>query len=220
MTGTFGTLDNRINDSKGCGGVMRAAPAGFFSGDIGHAFTTGAATAAITHGHPSGYWSAGALSAMVHGLLAGADLGAAIEAVRALLADAEGGGETAQALGAAVDLSRRGVPSPDDLEGLGGGWVGEEALAIAVAAALAADDIGVEAALELAVTHGGDSDSTGSVCGNLLGAQHGTKALPSAWIASVEGYDTIRRLAADCAARRRGDFDTGSTVVRARYPSS
>ena len=203
MTGTFGTIEDPINHSKGCGGVMRAAPAGFFSENIEQAFRIGAETAAITHGHPSGYWSAGALAAMIHGLLAGSDLPDAIESARALAANASRGDETAEAIGVAIALTKRGLPSSEDLEGLGGGWVGEEALSIAVACALAADEIGVEAALALAVTHSGDSDSTGSICGNLLGIVRGTRAMPAVWVNSVEGGDTIGRLAADCTAARR-----------------
>jgi len=219
MTGTFGTIDNPINDSKGCGGVMRAAPAGFLADDIEHAFRIGAETAAITHGHPSGYWSAGALAAMVHALLGGVDLPEAIETARALAADANQGDETADAIAAAVAVAKPGVPSSEDLESLGGGWVGEEALAIAVACALAADEIGVEAAITLAVTHSGDSDSTGSICGNLLGAMHGTTALPSAWVDSVEGGDTIRRLAADCTTARHDGLNPNEPSVSSSYPS-
>ena len=204
MTGTFGTIDHPINGSKGCGGVMRAAPAGFFSADVEHAFRTGAEVAAITHGHPSGYWSAAALAAMVHAILAGAELPVAVDSARALTANAKQGAETAEAIEAAVTLAKRSVPSPEDLERLGGGWVGEEALAIAVACALSAERVGVEAALALAVTHSGDSDSTGSICGNLLGVLHGTDGLPPQWVGSVEGGETIQRVAADCTAAHGG----------------
>lgn len=219
MTGSFGTIEAPLNDSKGCGGVMRAAPAGFFADDVEHAFSIGAHTAAITHGHPSGYWSAGALAAMVHALLGGADLPVAVDAGRALTANAPKGAETADAIGMAVALAENGVPSSEDLESLGGGWVGEEALAIAVACALSADEIGDEAALTLAVTHSGDSDSTGSICGNLLGAIHGTGGLPATWVNSVEGGDTIRRLAADCATARIDGLDRSQPEVRTRYPT-
>ncbi len=218
MTGTFGTIGEPINGSKGCGGVMRAAPAGFFSDDVEEAFRLGAGTAAITHGHPSGYWSAGALVAMVQALLGGAGMAEAAGAARALAASADGGAETAEAMDAAINLAGRGVPTSEDLEGLGGGWVGEEALAIAVACALAAEELDVEGAIELAVTHSGDSDSTGSICGNLLGARHGARVLPTAWASGVEGHDTIGRLAADCASARRGDLDRTDPQVVASYP--
>ena len=81
---------------------------------------------------------------------------------------------------------------------LGEGWIAEEALAIAVYCALAypkPDQI--LDALSLAVTHSGDSDSTGAICGNILGALHGEKALPQELVANVEGAEDIRQLADD-----------------------
>src|SRR5256714_13877172 len=52
-----GFVDVPVNNSKGCGGVMRVAPVGLValrpSG-------LGIASAALTHGHPSGYLAAGA----------------------------------------------------------------------------------------------------------------------------------------------------------------
>jgi ADP-ribosylglycohydrolase len=79
---------------------------------------------------------------------------------------------------AAVRSGRRpgesGLSGPEALVRLGGGWVGEEALAIAVTCAIGAPDFhdGVLAA----VNHSGDSDSTGAIAGNLLGAIGGTRA--------------------------------------------
>ncbi|MGJ6979425.1 ADP-ribosylglycohydrolase family protein [Aestuariimicrobium soli] len=52
-------------------------------------------------------------------------------------------------------------------------------------------------ALALAVTHSGDSDSTGSICGNILGALHGEGALPAALLFRTEGRATIAELADD-----------------------
>lgn len=67
-SGRMGTLDDPINDSKGCGGVMRTAPVGLvYEGEV--AFLAGAKYAAITHGHPSGYISAGFLAQLISLLL-------------------------------------------------------------------------------------------------------------------------------------------------------
>ncbi|MFN8027118.1 MAG: ADP-ribosylglycohydrolase family protein [Acidimicrobiia bacterium] len=60
------------------------------------------------------------------------------------------------------------------IEALGAGWVAEEALAIGVYCALVATDL--RAGLLLAVNHSGDSDSTGSIAGNLLGAARRRRA--------------------------------------------
>ena len=48
-----------------------------------------------------------------------------------------------------------------------------------------------ERALRMAVTHTGDSDSTGAICGNLLGAALGVDALPARWVGAVELRDAI-----------------------------
>lgn len=62
-------------------------------------------------------------------------------------------------------------------EPLGAGWVAGEALAIALYCALAGGS--AREALQLAANHPGNSDSTGAVCGNLLGAYHGDVGLPT-----------------------------------------
>ena len=52
-------------------------------------------------------------------------------------------------------------------------------------------------ALALAVTHSGDSDSTGAICGNILGTAHGASALPAELVFDVEGRGTLLQLADD-----------------------
>ncbi len=73
----------------------------------------------------------------------------------------------------------------------------EEALAIGLFCALAAPDL--ESALRLAVNHGGDSDSTGAIAGNLLGASLGEDAIPERWLAVLELREEIERLAGELA---------------------
>ena len=96
----------------------------------------------------------------------------------------------------AVGLAGDGMPTPEEIEAtLGQGWVGEEALAIAVACALAAPDFctGVTAA----VSHSGDSDSTGYICGNILGADLGSEAIHATWLDALDAADLVERVAAD-----------------------
>ncbi|MBW4715867.1 ADP-ribosylglycohydrolase family protein [Saccharothrix obliqua] len=194
-SGVLGTVDSPINDSKGCGAVMRAAPVALWSDDVREVFALAAATGALTHGHPSGYLSAGVLAVLVNRLWAGADLPAAIGVARDELARWDGHEEQLALLDLAVELGARGVrPTPELIEtALGGGWVGEEALAIAVLTALAAEHLAD--GLLLAVNHSGDSDSTGALCGNLLGARDGLGPVPEHWLESLELADVIERLA-------------------------
>jgi ADP-ribosylglycohydrolase len=66
LSGKMGTIKQPINNSKGCGGVMRAAPVGLLYGKD-KAFQIACECAAITHGHPSGYFSAGILACIIGG---------------------------------------------------------------------------------------------------------------------------------------------------------
>ncbi|MEO3868934.1 ADP-ribosylglycohydrolase family protein [Nonomuraea sp. B12E4] len=185
-------------DSKGCGTVMRSAPFGLVTTDARAAFEAAAACAQITHGHPTGSLAAGAFAAVVARLMTGTELEPAVLHALELLTAYPAHEETATALDAAVRLAADGPPTPERVESLGGAWVAEEALAIGVYCALA--EPSVERALLLSVNHSGDSDSTGSVCGNLLGTLHGATALPAAWLRPLEGRETIERLAAELAA--------------------
>jgi ADP-ribosyl-[dinitrogen reductase] hydrolase len=193
------------NNSKGCGAVMRAAPFGLFPalGDVERVFELGAETGALTHGHPSGYLSAAHLAATVACLRDGMGLRDALNQADTLLARRPEHMETTRALAKAYRLADKGPPAPEALEGLGGGWVGEEALAIAVCCALTAEDF-ADGVLR-AVNHSGDSDSTGAICGNLLGALWGERAIPGRWLEELELRAEIARLADDLFACGTGE---------------
>ncbi|MGW1679108.1 ADP-ribosylglycohydrolase family protein [Saccharopolyspora sp. NPDC002376] len=195
-----GSFTERINDSKGCGGAMRAAPVALWSADPAEVFRLAARTAALTHSHPAGYHSAGALAVIVQQALLGRGLDDGVWLALQVLETWEDHEETSAALKAAVQLAEAGTPTPQQVaEQLGGGWVGEEALAIAVCAALVGGD-DVEQALRIAVHHDGDSDSTGAICGNIVGALHGVAALPVDWLADLELRDVVEQIALDCVA--------------------
>jgi ADP-ribosyl-[dinitrogen reductase] hydrolase len=188
-----GSMREPVNDSKGCGGVMRVAPIGLAAAD--DPFILGCEAAALTHGHPSGYLAAGALALMVSQLAAGMSLAGAIGPALIRLRQQEGGGEVAAALDGAVAAAQHGAATAAAIAPLGQGWVAEEALAIAVYSALAGD--GFRSSLLVAVNHGGDSDSTGAICGNLLGAARGEQAIDADLLDDLEGADVIRQVADD-----------------------
>ena len=196
----MGTIEQPLNDSKGCGGVMRVAPVGLFFDEPTEALDIGCEAAAITHGHPSGYLSAGCLASITAGVIAGGPLeDATHEAIRILKGKPKHE-ECLAALEAAVDLASSRVPSPEAVESLGGGWVGEEALAISVCCALCSRDDYAQGVL-LAVNHSGDSDSTGAITGNILGALLGKSSIPARWLERLELREEIETLAADLLVR-------------------
>ena len=83
--------------------------------------------------------------------------------------------------------------------------MGEEALAIAVYCALRHPD-DLPACLRAAVNHSGDSDSTGAIAGNILGARLGSGALPREWIDPLDVLEGIELMALqlDAVAREQG----------------
>lgn len=201
--GRLGSLDAPLNDSKGCGGVMRVAPVGILTPR--DPFADGCELAALTHGHPSGFLAAGFLSSLIAKVVAGKPVwNAAVETLDELKAyDKVRGAECRKAVEAALTRASRDAPSTDDVTALGEGWVAEEALAIALYCSLTADDF--PSGVRLAVNHGGDSDSTGAITGNILGAVFGASALPSSWLEGLEMRDVIEEVADDLARHAAGE---------------
>lgn len=209
--------DIAANKSKGCGGVMRAAPVGLIAARINagisadpvrRAFDIGCQSAALTHGHPSGYYPAGVLAAVIAAVINGESIEKGIELSLGFLQGCKVSRETVTALQAALRLHHdlRSLPSPEVVETLGSGWVGTEALAIGLYCAMAAKDdfaLGVR----LAVNHSGDSDSTGSIAGNILGALLGERAIPSGWLDRLELIDVIRQVGNDLFVTFEGTIE-------------
>ena len=198
-SGRMGTMDAPLNESKGCGGVMRSAPLGFMP-CWGDPLRTGAASAVITHGHPGGWAPAGMLSDIVCRCIYKEKkpleevIAEAREDVTAAWGDVPEVEQFTEMIADAVYLSHTDLPAVRAIHSLGGGWVGDEALAIAVYSCLKHPD-DVWEALITAVNHSGDSDSTGAIAGNILGAYHGLSALPGKWIGELELTDVILRQA-------------------------
>lgn len=223
----YGTIDDPINHSKGCGGVMRVAPVGlYFSGNqipIEQSDRIAAEAAAITHGHELGWLPAAALAHIVR-VLAEAEKPSVFDAVLDAIATLpkvfpeikhlQGFQALMQR---AVDLSQSSKTDRDAIHDLGEGWVGDEALAIAVYCALKYPT-DMEKALIAAVNHNGDSDSTGAITGNILGAALGIDAIPEKFIDHLELKDTILELADDLYNDCQIDgYDRDDPVWAAKY---
>lgn len=197
----MGTRVAPLNTSKGCGGVMRAAPAGLVGHNTYDVFELGADLAALTHGHPSGYLAAGFLAHVIATLIdmpegAQADIRGAVTRARTRLLREPGHEEVLGAVDAAQRLAETGRPTAEKVEQLGQGWVAEEALAIALYAALS-HPLDFGEAVALAVNHSGDSDSTGAIAGNIVGASLGRDAIPHDWLEPLELRPEIALVASD-----------------------
>lgn len=206
--------DKASNDSKGCGGVMRVAPCAFFP----NPFEIASETARLTHGHPTGYLAAGLFADILNRLWR-QSLPLAEVVVIALQAHGGKAGmqETRRLLEYVLRLHQQGVrPNPERIAELGGGWVADEALAIGLWCALAAESL--EDGIIMAVNHSGDSDSTGMIAGNLLGLIYGPQAIPERWLEELELRDVITQVALDLVDIPATYETGGEAELRRRYP--
>jgi ADP-ribosylglycohydrolase len=234
------------NDSKGCGGVMRVAPVGMFAwherdreNALQAYFDVGCDLAGLTHGHPTGMLTAGVFAVLVLRLLDGSSMEHAVRDAQKILETQQsrfegrpGVNETGLAVAQAVALAGEFAAkstdpsveaSPQHIAQLGEGWVAEEALAITIFCALVAKDF--EHGVTLAVNHSGDSDSTGAMTGNLLGAMLGVGAIPERWINTLELKDVTESLADDLydyPSWNIGEYllgdDNDNRRINERYP--
>lgn len=224
---TPGSIEQPINRSKGCGGVMRVAPIGLYfdtkSISIERIDRIGAEAAALTHGHSLGYLPAAGLVHIVQ-LLShndGITVAEAVEDMRRTVsglfaADAHLG-EFLELIDRAVILSQKtDVSDLDAIRELGRGWVAEETLAISVYCALKYSN-DFDRALIAAVNHGGDSDSTGAVTGNIVGAHLGLTHIPRKYTDRLELRNVILTIADDLFRDcRMTEADFGAAPVWAQ----
>ena len=200
-----------INNSKGCGGVMRIAPIPLYAAvdnrmDILDADKLAGDAAEITHQHPLGYIPAALMSHIIYRLTLDENptrdglIEYVLEGMGKLgdlfpqhhLEDLE----MMSLARIAIDLSGNDRSDLQNIDALGGGWVGDEALAIALYCTIRHFD-NFEQAMIAAVNHGGDSDSTGAVTGNILGAAVGYEAIPRFYKDDLEMHDLILHMADD-----------------------
>ncbi len=201
-----------INNSKGCGGVMRVAPIGIFSAahpkslDLEHAGYLAGYAAEITHKHPLSTFSSMALAMIVADCMAHDKIDRAkfrfivSDRVFKLLGlyfkDNRYLTELSGLITKALTLAESEKADTDAIRELGEGWVAAETLAIAIFSVLRyIDDF--EKCVCCAVNHDGDSDSTGAVAGNIIGAILGYSAIPKKYLVNLELHDVVVSIADD-----------------------
>lgn len=193
------------NNSKGCGGVMRVAPLALnYQFQIEMLDKEAAQIAAITHGHSLGYMPAAVLVHIINRIVFPSDQKMSLEEI---VIEAK---ETAEMIFAgdvhlkdltdlidrAIVLSKNDAPDLDNIKVLGEGWVAEETLAISIYCSLKYEN-DFSKGIIAAVNHSGDSDSTGAVTGNILGAITGYEAIEGKWKKDLECADVILEMADD-----------------------
>lgn len=218
--GVYGSIDNPPNDSKGCGGIMRIVPLALrhrARGRLNRLDREGAEIAAVTHGHPLGYMSAAVLVHIINRIVYPEKevtlKEIVLEAENVVKKEFSGEpylGELARIIELAISLSGNNESDLDNIHRLGEGWVAEETLAIAIYCSLKYQD-DFSAGIIAAVNHKGDSDSTGAVTGNILGALCGYDAMEDKWKRNLELSEVILEMADDlysgCRMNEYGQFE-------------
>lgn len=213
-----GSIEYPINDSKGCGGVMRVAPVGLvFHDDPKEAFKISAELAAITHGHPSGYLSAGTFSAIISFINQGQKLESATEKSLKILRRQKNHEETLSAIRKALMFYGTTEPTYEIVQKIGDGWTGEKALAISLYCALSYSN-DFEKAVNLSINHSGDSDSTGAITGNIVGLIVGKEGIPKHLIDNLESAEVVTEIAEDLYTECKSDFDNEDVDWCRKYP--
>lgn len=170
------SIARRANNSKGCGGIMRVAPVGFLPMDNSFIFELGCEQAALTHGHPFGYLSAGYFALLIRHLIAGASFKEAVAGAAATALAHPLSARHAEMIDIvqtceliAADYSR--MHPEFVVNKYGQGWTGETALYVALYSAVHASSF--SDLLYLSANHSGDSDSTASLAAQLYVAKNG-----------------------------------------------
>lgn len=205
-----GSIDAPVNNSKGCGGVMRVAPVGLYlnrcpqeKDQIVMVNQVAADSAALTHGHPLGYLTAASLAHIVNrAVYGGCQRGDGLKDIilesmdylRKIYPEFGHVEVLCRLMQKAIDLSENQEKDLKNIQELGEGWIAEETLAIAIYCALKYEE-DFSKAICAAVNHGGDSDSTGAVTGNILGAWIGYEKIPQKWKQNLECQDVIMKMA-------------------------
>ena len=188
------------NEKKGCGGVMRIAPVALaYDADSKEVAWEAALVAAITHGHPLGYMPAAVIAYVIHESVYGDAkktlkelILESADVIKKLFQDNPETQKLIEIIESAVACAENDRTDLENIHHLGEGWVAEETMAISLYCGLKYEK-DFSKALITAVNHDGDSDSTGAVTGNILGARIGYDAIPEKWKHNLELRDVIWR---------------------------
>lgn len=223
-----------LNNSKGCGGIMRVAPMALL--DAGYASRSencysieelaeaGGEIAECTHKHPLGFLPASLLTVLLFKVVPMSPK-QVCEETDSIVADTmnildhiyKGKYEydkryLKELTNKAVLLAHSNISDADAIRLLGEGWVAEEAWAIALFCVIRHID-SVEDAIIASVNHDGDSDSTGSICGNIMGAIYGYEHIKNRNIFCPKGKQLEETLElSDIILALADDLSTGCVI--------
>lgn len=195
MRGIPGDLNEPINQSKGCGALMRVAPLAFI--DREDPYSVAIENSALTHGHQMSHIASAALVSLLRYISEGETLCDSVSLMRQDIKRIFMGSLEVKVfddlLQQAIFASEKDFDDMEIISRLGEGWVAEETLAIALYCSLKYSN-DLKKALRVAVLHDGDSDSTGSVTGQILGTLLGAKKLPQEEIKRLDLLEPLMKM--------------------------
>lgn len=222
-SGVMGTIRSNHNKSKGCGSVMRIAPCACIFDEPYGSGMVAAQAGAITHGNPVSSVSCFVMGAMIN-ILINTDktireaFDEAIKLCKESFKEVD-----KQYFNEFMHLVERmnvildaGVSDLSGIKELGEGWVADEAFVIAVYSCLKHPD-SIEDAIICAVNHDGDSDSTGAIAGNIIGAHLGFDAIDKYYIDNLEAKEIIIEVAEDLCRNINIDDIGNDTDWKEKY---
>lgn len=158
--------------------------------------------ATLTHGHEMGYIPAAMLVHIVRlvshsqGITLEEAVWDSVDAIQQLFPRSVHLPEFLEKIQLAVNLAKQGGNDLEAIHALGPGWYGDEALAVAIYCALKYQH-DFDKALVAAINHGGDSDSTGAITGNILRAYLGLLRISKKYTQNLELLDVLTEIAED-----------------------
>ena len=223
----YGSIEEHLNDSKGCGGIMRVAPLGIHYDHIEDVILAkeGAEIAALTHGHSLGYMPAATLTIILNRAVFHKNKHQSLKEIileaKRITDEVFAGDIHLKELDAIIDkaleLAENQESDEVNIKKIGEGWVAEETLAIAIYCSLKYQDC-FSKAIIASVNHDGDSDSTGAVTGNIMGAWLGYDEIEEKWKHNLELSDIILEIADDlchgCVMSQYGDYKDEAWIAK------
>lgn len=201
--------ESGLIDSKGSGTAMRVAAIGYlYRHDAIRLREVAEATSLITHRHPAAIAAAIGAAYAITLALDGAPvetwLTRTFEFASGISDDFD---QALRRLGHTFGWT----DEVGAMQHIGAGWVGEEALALALYCALRYPD-DYAGAVRRAANFDGDSDTVACIVGGLMGARLGLDAIPADWRARCENAAALDDLAArlDAAAHQSIRISNGS----------
>ena len=204
------------NNSKGCGGVMRMAPIGIFNAVHSNLYSyddtahLAGWAAEITHHHVMSTFASALLATTVENCIHREEThrvefgwivdGGLIEMSRYFPGNDAELDRFCYLVRRAMELGKDDdIPEEEAIRELGEGWIAEEAIAIAIFCVMRHID-SFEDCIISAVNHDGDSDSTGAIAGNIIGAILGYSAIPRRFLDTLEVEPVLVSAADDLCA--------------------